>query len=425
VQFIFSLCFILLCNSASEYFLGLEGESCFETCAKQTRNCNPHVATNNSLSIFQSLGVNCQSDTAPWWAEDQPSYVSNPSDPNYMKCVGYINVPTGVMCGASFPTTRRLCYCDDPNDGSKVAAFGTGLSNGALSTTEQIIFNWIIPTGVSNGVMTHFWATAGNGILEKTIVRYYVDDEKNASIEFIPPLACGTAVDETRAPWGTKWIGKGAKDGSWFNNFRIPFQKSIRVTVQHQTGSFGGFYIIVRGAPNIPIDIGGVAIPSKAKLLLQRFEQTVQPLAWVPVVNVPSGNGLFFMHTLSVSSPNLNFLEGCYHQYVPPTQPFPGTVLSTGTEDYFDSGWYFDGGQFWLPVAGLTHISQSGGTSEVSAYRFHETDPIPFDQGILIHWRNGDMVDASGRKCFIETGGAVVGTPGPSAVTSYGWVYVW
>jgi hypothetical protein len=417
--------YLSLCYAAPSYFIGAEGESCYETCYKQNRNCNPHIATNNSLAIFNALGINCQGDTAPWWAEDQPSYVVDPSDPNYQKCVGYIDVPDGVMCGASYPTTRRLCSCDDPNDASKVAAFGTGLSSGAVTTKEQIIFNWILPSTVSHGVMTHFWATAGSGILEKTLVRYYIDGETTPSIQYLPPLACGTADDETHAPWGTQWFGKGAKDGSWFNNFRIPFQRSVRVTVQHLTGTFGGFYIIVRGAPNLAINIGGVNIPSTAKLLLQRFEQTVPPLAWVPVVNVPTGNGLFFMHTLSVVSNNLNFLEGCYHQYSPVNQPFPGTVLSTGTEDYFDSGWYFNAGQFWLPVAGLTHIATTSTTAEVSAYRFHETDPLPFDSGLLIHWRNGDMVDPAGRKCFVQSGGRVVGSPGPSQVTSYGWVYTW
>jgi len=405
--------------------LGSIGESCFEACAKQGRNCNPHVITKNSTDIFTSLGVTCQPDTAPWWAEDQPGYVAGSPDPNYGKCVGYINVPDGIMCGASWTTTRRLCFCDDPNDGSKVAAFGTGLSSGVVNTEEQIIFNWILPTGVSHGVMTHFWATAGNGVLEKAVVRYYVDNEANASIAFLPPLACGTAPDEPRAPWGTKWIGKGAKDGSWFHNFHIPFQKSVKVTIQHLTGSFGGFYMIVRGAPNLAINWGGVDIPSNAKLLLQRFEETVEPLAWVPVVNVASGSGLFIMHTLYVQSTNLNCLEGCYHQYVPPTQDFPGTVLSTGTEDYFDSGWYFNAGGFTFPVAGLTHMVTTPTSAAVSAYRFHEMDPMPFDQGMLIHWRNGDMVDPAGRKCFMKTGGGIVGSPGPTAVITYAWVYTW
>jgi len=328
------------------------------------------------------------------------------------------------MCGASFKSVRRLCYCEDPNLSSKTAAFGTGLSNGVDTAAEQIIFDWILPDGVTNGVMTHFWATAPNGVIEQTVVRYYVDEEKTPSIQFLPPLACGTIDTETRAPWGTKWFGKGAKDGSWFMNFRIPFQKTIRITAQNMKADAGGFYIIVRGAPEITIDIGGVVIPSRAKLLLQRYEQVAKPLEWVPVANVPTGSGLFFMHTLAVTSNNLNFLEGCYHQYSPYNQQFPGTVLSTGTEDYFDSGWYFNAGGFTLPVAGMTHLSTTPNSATVSAYRFHETDPLPFDSGFLLHWRNGDTVDASGRKCYTQEG-SVVGSPGPSNVTSYGWVYVW
>jgi len=150
----------------------------------------------------------------------------------------------------------------------------------------------------------------------------------------------------------------------------------------------------------------------------------VQPLEWVPVADVPKGSGLFFMHTLWVKSNNLNFLEGCYHQYSPYNQVFPGTVLSTGTEDYFDSGWYFNAGPFAFPVAGMTHLTV-GDIAEVSAYRFHETDPLPFNNGFLLHWRNGDTVDPAGRKCYMQSGGASVGSPGNSEVVSYGWVYVW
>lgn len=72
-------------------------------------------------------------------------------------------------------------------------------------------------------------------------------------------------------------------------------------------------------------------------------KRSVKPLEWVPLVDIKQGSGLLFMHTLAVQSGNLNFLEGCYHSYSPYNQEFPGTVLGTGTEDYFDSGWYFNG----------------------------------------------------------------------------------
>jgi len=279
--------------------------------------------------------------------------------------------------------------------------------------------------------MTHFWATAFHPILDGTLIRYYIDDEAVASIQFYPPLASGVGFDDQKDPWGTEWFGKGAADGSWFNNFRIPFQKSIRITYQKTTpGTGNGFYIIVRGLPIVQgqsfITIGGVPIPSTARMNFLNFQKTVQPLEWVPVADLPSpARGLFFMHTIAVQSGNLNFLEGCYHSYTPYNQSFPGTVLSTGTEDYFDSGWYFNGGEFRFPVSGFTHLASSSGVVTWSAYRFHTMDPIRFEDGFRLLWRNGDAVDPAGQKCYMETGGNIVGSPTKSDVTIYGWAYTW
>jgi hypothetical protein len=117
---------------------------------------------------------------------------------------------------------------------------------------------------------------------------------------------------------------------------------------------------IVRGAENVPITIGGITVPSTARLNLQVTNNTYAPLAYIPIINVKSGNGLFFMHTLSFAAGNLNtlegttliipnagsactasrwlrFLAGCYHAYTPYNTSYPGLLMSTGTEDYFDS----------------------------------------------------------------------------------------
>ena len=148
--------------------------------------------------------------------------------------------------------------------------------------------------------------------------------------------------------------------------------------------------------------------------------------SWRPAA--PAGTaGLLFMSTLAVESGNLNFLEGCYHAYTPHSAPYPGVVVSTGTEDYYDSAWYFNAGGFQLPVSGFTHKSttSSGGVSW-SAYRFHEMDPMPFSDGFRFVWRNGDADDpVTGLKCFTETGGRTVGNPTVSNVTAYAWMYTW
>lgn len=223
-------------------------------------------------------------------------------------------------------------------------------------------------------------------------------------------------------------------------------------------GTFGGFYMIVRGGTNVPLDFGGVTIPPTAKLNLFVTNGTYQPLEWIALANVSSGmQGVHFMHTLSVLSGNLNFLEACYHMYTGSqvhaqlcchcvacchvlyagVQEFPGTLLSTGTEDYFDSAWfvracmrlcglacasplccsrgylfnsvdsrpciayesahgcvavlrrYFNAGEFHLPVSGFTHLNASANSVAWSAYRFHEMDPLQFNDGYvasLIVW---------------------------------------
>ena len=102
-------------------------------------------------------------------------------------------------------------------------------------------------------------------------------------------------------------------------------------------------------------------------------------------------------------------------------------LLSTGTEDYFDSGWYFNAGEFRLPVSGETHNKQSDGRVEWSGYRFHEMDPLRFGDGVRLSWRCGDAIGPGprgGGKCFTQTGPAV-GRPKCDRVQSYGWVYVW
>jgi len=48
-------------------------------------------------------------------------------------------------------------------------------------------------------------------------IRYYIDGETNASIEFTPSLACGVGFYDTQAPWGTEWFGKGADDAGWYS----------------------------------------------------------------------------------------------------------------------------------------------------------------------------------------------------------------
>ena len=176
--------------------------------------------------------------------------------------------------------------------------------------------------------------------------------------------------------------------------------------------------------------LGGVQIPQTARMTLQQINsRTYQPLDWVTIASIDPAaqqhQGALFLHTLAVTSGNLNFLEGCYHAYSPAAAPFPGVIISTGTEDYFDSAFYFNGGQFHYENAGFTHFSSNTTTVTLSAYRVHDADPIFFNEGFRFMWRNGDVVDNRGFKCIVDQGGQIVGSPTKSQVTSYAWIYIW
>jgi len=70
-------------------------------------------------------------------------------------------------------------------------------------------------------------------------------------------------------------------------------------------------------------------------------------------------------------------------------------LLSSGTEDYFVGTFYFESGLYKTNLAGVTrrngtHAGALTQGSSFSAYRVHTADPLAFNGGVLLTWRNGD-----------------------------------
>jgi len=308
--------------------------------------------------------------------------------------------------------------------------FQHGCAGCQVQTYEKTFFAYHVAPG-DVGVLSHFWTTYLPTADAGMIYRYYIDGENEPSITFDPSMACGVGFSDITAPWGNKWFGAGASPG-WYNNFRVPFQKSLRITLQHTIQTF--FYMIARGATNLPIIIGGITLPPTAVLNQHVInQQTFEPVELVPIVNVSSGPGVFWMHTLQITAANYGVLEGCYHAFTDGFWDFPGILLSTGTEDYYDSAWYFDVGPFHSDVAGYTHLLIDNATYYMSMYRFHDNDPLFFNNGFMLTWRNGDYTDPAGYKCMslppsdavkpvLSRDGAA---PAETIVSAYGWVYTW
>jgi len=316
------------------------------------------------------------------------------------------------------------------------STFGIGLSQYHLSNQAKELFSYNVSEGSSHGVMTHFWCT-GDHEIDTSIFSYYIDGESTPSIVFTPFMVVGAGWVDQFAPWGNRWFGKGAALGGWYNNFPIPFQKSIRVTGQL---SFDGInpspdnsttktlYILIRGSENILPYRGSYIIPGNARLHLQKIiNRSMKPLEYLNIVDLSEEySGVIWFHALQVQSGTKNFMEGCYHLFTPPGKvAYPGLIVATGTEDYYDSAYYFNAGQFRQENAGLTHIEANDTNVLWAAYKMNEVDPLFFNNGVQLVWRNGDVTEVStGLKCTSQTG-RTIANPTQSNITSYAWVYTW
>ena len=58
-----------------------------------------------------------------------------------------------------------------------------------------MLFEYEVGPDSTHAVITHFWA-AGSGGIDSTLIKYYVDDESEPSIEFTPSTAAGVGFGQ-------------------------------------------------------------------------------------------------------------------------------------------------------------------------------------------------------------------------------------
>ncbi len=123
------------------------------------------------------------------------------------------------------------------------------------------------------------------------------------------------------------------------------------------------------------------------------------------------------------------YLEGDEHILVDGART--PVVLGTGTEDFFNGGFYFKDGPFGLPTHGnVAHDTTLGGDA-TSAYRFLVSDPIAFRDHVRLSLQHGPTDDVAvtaatlvyyyrqARVRLMQTDSFVVGTAADEAAHGY------
>lgn len=88
----------------------------------------------------------------------------------------------------------------------------------------------------------------------------------------------------------------------------------------------------------------------------------------------------------------LGFLEGDEMIYLDGEEK--PSIIGTGTEDYFSSGWYYDRGEYGAPYHGINLKDTQNG--RISTYRWHIEDAMPFQKSIRVTVEHGNENDHEG-----------------------------
>lgn len=144
--------------------------------------------------------------------------------------------PLEMPLGASFGTAYKACY------GAPLSSHKCVDADGNLTQwpfdKELEVFQHTCDKSEWNPdsvcVMNHFWCGGGWPGYENSRLRYYVDGEEKASVDIPFGLGHGSPyVDVEEPAWSAGALfGRSGQPSGIFNTYPIPFESSVRVTVE-------------------------------------------------------------------------------------------------------------------------------------------------------------------------------------------------
>jgi hypothetical protein len=214
-----------------------------------------------------------------------------------------------------------------------------------------------------SGSIQHIWMTP-TGVWRNSIIRFYWDDEKTASVEAPVGDFFGMGWNQYSP---LRSLAVCVNPGSAFNCYwPMPFRKKCRITMEN-------------------IDNDPMMLYYQVVLLLDGVQ----------------GRGQYVGTYLAWGVHNNGWWgEGEIKFYIDDDGEYP-TICGTGTEDYFCGSYDFDSHkknaagveesnytEFNSPYSGLAQIIRGDGHYNVSQrfglYRWHITDPIRFEKNIRV-----------------------------------------
>jgi hypothetical protein len=248
----------------------------------------------------------------------------------------------GALASHTLPARTELTIFDHD----------VGGPDGAVLTLFQYLGLATGPSGQSAP-----WQAGARGFND-TRIRYYIDGEQRASIDYRLYMGVGLGFNGSslvNRSWGTARVGSLAAY-STYSTIRVPFSRSIRVTAELpdyiETSQL--IWVDVRGAEGLRIAIGDTIslAPTEYRLRLYKNEAVHVPPGFMIPLAKTNRSGLLYMTAVQVESLGYGYLEGCWRAKLGDDD---WTLLTSGGEEMFMGAYYFDNHDTSiLPFVGLT-----------------------------------------------------------------------
>jgi cell division septation protein DedD len=226
-------------------------------------------------------------------------------------------------------------------------------------------------------------------VLSNARIRMYWDGESQPNVDV--PLGFLFGVGSSgEAPVQALLMGVDPLSGTLYNYFPMPFDRSARIELVNLSSTpIQGASAALQYNPRPYTGLGTTA--GYFTVVYHSEKPTTRDMDYV-ALDVPSGRG----HVVGIvmtgqsiyrgqrdSTLGLGFLEGDERLFID-TREYTPDIHGTGTEDYFNCGYYFIRGGVTLPSHGAPLLHNlNDGHWQVAMYRLSLADLFPFERSLL------------------------------------------
>lgn len=228
-------------------------------------------------------------------------------------------------------------------------------------------------------------------ILSNARIKIYWDGESSPSVDIPIGFFFGQAGDREGFVKGL-FMNNDPLTHTFHNYFPMPYGSSARIELVNESGveleNVSGSIVY----SDTPYEGLGVSAG-----YFSAFEHSETPTTAgqdYVMLNLPTGAGRVVGVQQNIVSNDTWILEGDERIFIDHLDENP-VIHGTGTEDFYNGGWYFNQGIFSLQTHGAPIISTYAGDTHYSMYRWFLSDSIPFEKGIRLGIEHGSAPEVN------------------------------